>query len=158
MFQCDWPHPPVEWSDHDLVSQYQLVRSVRTLVNKTLDMARSDKLIRGSLEATLLLTTDSNTLHSLLTKHEELSDKQFSLSDIFIVSGVNVSTNQIADVTQGHLCVDTVSVNGTECKVQVTAVPSGSAGVFKCPRCWKVVSNSDNTLCTRCASVQGSMN
>ncbi len=152
MFKCDWPQPPGQWEAPDLATEFQLLRSVRATCNKALDMARSDKVVRSSLEANVHLATDSDALYSLLAKYEKLSENQFNLSDIFIVSGLTVSTNRISDAPQGHSYVDTVSVDGTEVKVQATAVCTDST-VFKCPRCWKYISSSENCLCARCVSV-----
>ncbi len=155
VFKCVWPQPPTEWNQTRLAAEFEVIRSVRAICNKALDIARSEKAIRSSLEASVRLTTDSPSLFSLLSEHEEVSSNnsvEFTLRDLLIVSGMTLSTNQVTDATQGYSLVETVYFNGEECKVQATAVCTDATN-FKCPRCWKYNSGTDNCLCERCVSV-----
>ena len=80
MFKCDWPECPSEWEQPELAAEFETLRSVRAVCNKALDIARSEKAIRSSLEASVTITTDSPHLLSLLTKHEEdAHGKEFPL-------------------------------------------------------------------------------
>ena len=158
MFKCDWPECPSEWEQPELAAEFETLRSVRAVCNKALDIARSEKAIRSSLEASVTITTDSPHLFSLLTKHEEdAHGNEFPLQDILIVSGLTLNSGSVSDTiistneNRSHSYVEFVRCGEEECKVQVMA-ESADLASHKCPRCWKYTSSVEDSLCERCTS------
>ena len=109
---------------------------VRDDVQKALELKRTAKEIRKSLEASVTLTCTGSLF-------EQLTQLAPQLADLFIVSQVKVEEG-----TTGELQGDTEGLF-------VTITPASGE---KCERCWKydptVGSNADHpTLCARCAGV-----
>ena len=109
---------------------------VRDDVKKALELKRTAKEIRKSLEASVTLTCTGSLF-------EQLTQLAPQLADLFIVSQVKVEEGTI-----GELQGDTEGLF-------VTITPASGE---KCERCWKydptVGSNADHpTLCARCAGV-----
>ena len=159
MFKCDWPECSSEWEQPELAAEFETLRSVRAVCNKALDIARSEKAVRSSLEASVTITTDSPQLLSLLTKHEEDAHRnEFPLQDILIVSGLTLKSGSILDTNVStnqnrlHSYVELVRYGEEECKVQVVA-ENAELAKHKCPRCWKYTSSAEDSLCERCTSV-----
>ena len=105
-------------------------------VKKALELKRTAKEIRKSLEASVTLTCTGSLF-------EQLTQLAPQLADLFIVSQVKVEEG-----TTGELQGDTEGLF-------VTITPASGE---KCERCWKydptVGSNADYpTLCARCAGV-----
>ena len=105
-------------------------------VKKALELKRTAKEIRKSLEASVTLTCTGSLF-------EQLTQLAPQLADLFIVSQVKVEEG-----TTGELQGDTEGLF-------VTITPASGE---KCERCWKydptVGSNADHpTLCARCAGV-----
>lgn len=152
VFKSGWLDIPSEWDQPHLSAEFQAIRSVRDICNKALDLARSDKAIGGSLEAELLIHTNSPSLFSLLSRHENApsGSSEFPLRDILIVSGLSLSSNPIEEASQTYEYSEDVNFEGEECKVHVAACAFADSAKYKCPRCWKFTSDSANSPCTRC--------
>ena len=126
VFQAGWLHLPEEWNQPHLSEEWDLLRGVRDEVNKSLEAARSDKLIGASAEAKVVLKVGDANLYELL------SDRADYLRYLFIVSQVELS--------QGG--------SGIEVEIQ-------KAEGSKCVRCWnystQVGSFAEHPeLCERC--------
>ncbi|MCM2680603.1 isoleucine--tRNA ligase [Echinimonas agarilytica] len=117
--------------------QWQQVLAVRTEVNKSLEAARRDDLIGGTLEANVTLYTDGSLTDVLQALGNELR---------FVLL---TSTVQIKPLAEG---VDAVATEIEQLKVAVSATEAP-----KCERCWH---HSDDvgtheahpTLCGRCVT------
>ena len=133
VFQSGWLNLPEEWNQPDLAEDWVLLRQVRDEVNKSLEAARSNKLIGAAAEAKVLLSVGDAHLQELL------SDRAEFLRYLFITSQV--------ELTQ----------DGKGIKVEVQ-----KADGSKCVRCWnystQVGACSEHPeLCERCVdALQGS--
>jgi len=136
---ADWPEVNEQLVDDQLAQRWNRLLAVRDEVNRRLEQARNDKLIRSSLEADVELWTDDAGLKELLAGEREL------LGTLFIVSEASLLDERGEDLVQG-VDLPTVWV-----KVSRAAHP-------KCLRCWNlrptVGENADHPdLCTRCVKV-----
>ncbi len=131
---ADWPDPDPSWSDEELGSRWDLLLDVREEVTRVLEQARKDKVIGGSLEASVSLWA-GDELYELLQAYRD------QLAALFIVSGV--------DLHRGTARAPASAVAGQELDL---ALQVAKAAGDKCPRCW-VYSDSGGELCQRCAAV-----
>ncbi len=103
------------------------ILKVRTIVNKTLEIARAAKKIGKSLEAKVLIcfpnSSDNYNVLSDLNKHNPKE-----LEALFIVSQVEICNILPADLSSDYYS----RVDDEGCTVIVT-----SANGMKCIRCWK---------------------
>ena len=116
------------------------IHAIRDDVQRALEVARKDKLIGKSLEAVVTLHCDGGLKDFI----ESVKD---SLEDVFIVSGVKISTQPCSD---------------NPCDVEGLGVSVEVAEGAKCDRCWKHSDdvgavNEHPTLCRRCAEVVKSL-
>jgi isoleucyl-tRNA synthetase len=125
-----------EYINTDLARRWEDVIKVRKEVTKALELARKDKLIGHSLDASVTL--------GLSPEHEKLLAPYMSdLRTLFIVSSVNAAP---FDVLEGVL--ECEEVRGLKVKVSLCEDP-------KCERCWihdpSVGKDGTHpTICNRC--------
>ena len=154
VFKARWDDCPGEWHRPDIAEELGLIRSVRDITNKALDLARSDKVLRSSLEARALLQTTSKDVSSTLRTHlrHDEATNEFALSDLLLVSQVGVDgVGGDCGEVDGYSAEGQLALVGGE-GVGVRAVVRHST-LCKCPRCWKYTSGSQEQLCDRCAKV-----
>ena len=125
-----------EYRDPDLASRWENIIKVRKEVTKALEIARKEKTVGHSLDASLTLGLPDQLLESLKPYIDQLKT-------IFIVSSVQVVPS--ADVGGGY---ESEEIEG----LKVLVVPSGDT---KCERCWVHdpsvgENNMHPTLCSRC--------
>ncbi len=130
----DWPVPKPAWDNQDLNKRWQSLLEVREEVTWALEQARKEKIIGGSLAASVTIWADGST-------YELLSEYSAYLPVLFIVSTAKLEAGRAKapeQATPGHR----VPVN-----ILVEAAPG-----HKCPRCW-IITESDEELCPRCSKV-----
>ncbi len=115
-------------------SNVSVLMDVRESVLKALEIARSEKMIGKSLEATVEISLSKE-------KFDAISNADFDLKTIFIVSNCEYTTNDLTNVT----------FDNGDVKVLVT-----KAAGETCPRCWQVVEKLESSeVCSRCSKVIG---
>ena len=129
---ADFPAQVDEWLDPALEDRWQRLLEVRGTVNLMLEAARQKKEIGSNLGAQVVIRAPAE-LHDLLKRHEA------DLPMLLITSAVSVSRSQ----TEQGLEIEVRPADGT-----------------KCPRCWRVVTETvpagDTAgLCLRCADAVG---
>jgi isoleucyl-tRNA synthetase len=65
VFLLDYPTPPEQWNNKELVSLYETLLNVRSEVQKAVEPLRAQKTIGASLEAHVEITTDAKTLAAI---------------------------------------------------------------------------------------------
>ena len=159
VFKSGWVEPPQQWHQPELATEFELLRSVKDISNKVLETARIEGAIKSSLEAELTLGSNSVQLSDLLSKHLHgpLDDRtnEFSLSDLLIVSNVNLVSEREWLETQEpcHTISELVDTRGEMVEVKVVVRQASRSGKHKCPRCWKWTSSVEGGLCLRCDGV-----
>jgi isoleucyl-tRNA synthetase len=148
-FRRGWQPCSNEWKSMQTAELLTTVREMRTVVMKALDTARSEKAIGSSLDATVTLYISDVEFVESLDALVEDSSKLFS--EVLVVSGVNLLTQQFEDDRSGYNCEGMVSHRGREFQISVAVQPSTQ---HKCPRCWKYNSTAENKLCPRCHYVE----
>lgn len=124
------------YKDAELTRRWENIIAVRKEVTKALELARKEKEIGHSLDASVTLGLSSELM-------ERLSPYQDQLRYIFIVSSVDmVETNEIEDGLESE------TIPGLKIKVSPSSDP-------KCERCWvhdPTVGDDNNqpTICKRC--------
>jgi isoleucyl-tRNA synthetase len=137
-----FPETPDGWADHALIEKWNRVRALRRVVTGALEIARRDKVIGASLEASPVLYVSD-------ARDAKLFDT-VDLAEIAITSG--------AAIRQEEPPADAFTL---------TDVP-GAAAVFlradghKCARCWMVLPEvgtipGHEDLCRRCAAAVDSL-
>lgn len=124
-----WPEYHEEWIDEKIMTDFDELMKVRDHALKSLEEVRQAGLIGHSLDAKLIVKSNSKQILNLLKKYEQY------LEELFIVSQV-------------ELCESDV-----ELKVEVQR-----ADGEKCDRCWKYHPLTGNdqqfpNTCPRCAKV-----
>lgn len=123
----EMPTPVVISLDADFIANWDKIHDLRDTVKKQLEVAIKDKMIKSSLEASVVLTASG-------AEYEFIKSVENELAAAFIVSQVTIVKGE------GELAV---TVNKAEGE--------------KCERCWgfskTVGENADHpTLCSRCAA------
>jgi isoleucyl-tRNA synthetase len=131
---AEWPQPDPAWVDRELEQNWKNLLAVREEVTWALEQARKEKVIGGSLEASVTLWID-DPQHERLTKYRDFLPVLFIVSEINFVKGRGQAP---ADALKGQ-------------SFPVTILVEKSAG-HKCPRCW-IYTNTEKELCPRCTDV-----
>ncbi|MDD5454908.1 MAG: class I tRNA ligase family protein, partial [Candidatus Ratteibacteria bacterium] len=118
--------PKEQKIDEALEQKWQKIFALREIVQKSLEEARQNGMIGGSLEAEVVLYAQDSYLKSLGVSKEDLAT-------IFIVSSVEIAPSK-----------------GKELTAEIKKAPGE-----KCARCWKWDKNTDTTsqLCPRCDTI-----
>lgn len=135
----DMPEMDESYLDHELESKWQRLLQVRSVVNRALEIARREKMIGNSLEASVTLYV-SRDLHEFLYPLVE------DLPGLFIVSTVQLSQEKPPADTFGSEEMRRVKVGIVKARGK------------KCERCWnyhsEVGKDCDHPqTCPRCATV-----
>ena len=130
-----FPQIPAAWRNEALGRKWTRIREVRSVVTGALELARAEKLIGSSLQASPLIYVDNREDAELLSREE--------WSEVFITSGHEF---QVAPAQQGAFTLPETA--------GVAAVVRKADG-GKCERCWKVLPEvgthaAHPTLCGRC--------
>ncbi len=131
---ADWPKPNPAWADDQLARRWQTLLEVREEVTWTLEQARKDKIIGGSLAASVTLWADE-AVYGQLKEYEQY------LPVLFIVS--------TASLHKGPEEAPENAIKGQRLPVSILVE---SAPGHKCPRCW-IFTESEEDLCPRCSQV-----
>jgi isoleucyl-tRNA synthetase len=128
VFEAGWLTLPEDWNQPNLAAIWNQLRQVRLEVNKSLEQARSEKVIGASTEAKVKLTVGDPQLLGILATH------QAELRYLLIVSQVDLDAG--------------------ESGLTVTVDPAQGS---KCVRCWNYSphvgeSTEHPELCERCVS------
>ncbi len=130
----DWPATNPEWNNQELNKRWQALLEVREEVTWALEQARKEKVIGGSLAASVTIWADGPT-------YEILNEYRAYLPVLFIVSTSNLEAGR--DQAPGQ------ATPGQ--RVPVSILVEAAPG-HKCPRCW-IITESDEELCSRCSKV-----
>jgi isoleucyl-tRNA synthetase len=131
----EFPSLTPEQRDDRLMERWNTIIRVRGEVSKALELARVQKTIGHSLDASVTLSVPDE-LYALLTGYAA------ELKSIFIVSKVEL----VADIQGEYVIAE--GIEGV--KIQVTAAPGS-----KCERCWCYdeeigASTEHPTICPKC--------
>ncbi|QDZ22563.1 Isoleucine--tRNA ligase [Chloropicon primus] len=136
-----------EWkmSGADL-QELEILRSVRSEVNRVAEIARKDKLIGSSLEAKVVIRTDSQELHTILSKYSESANGVDELRYLFICSQVDLKEGPA-----GEGVTEIPEVGTFRATIE-------RAGGLRCARCWNYSDTvgtfgDHKELCDRCHPV-----
>ncbi len=124
-----WPEYQEKWIDHEVMNDFEELMKVRDHVLKALEEVRQSGVIGHSLDARVVIRSNSEKIRTLLEKYAQ------HLEELFIVSQVEVHD------ADGELEVEVQKALGE-----------------KCDRCWKYhpLTGHDQefpTTCPRCASI-----
>ena len=121
-----------EWFNSDIFEKINKVKEVRRSVTTAIEIARKDKKLGSSLQASIDLYDPDNILSM---KDEALWE------EIAITSGFNIHNKKIPD--EAFISDDLKNIG------VVVNIANGE----KCERCWKISSSLKGKLCERCQSV-----
>ncbi|MCR9256937.1 MAG: isoleucine--tRNA ligase [Alphaproteobacteria bacterium] len=130
-----FPDLPATWRDDALADKWQTIRLIRRAVTGALEIARGDKVIGASLQA-------SPVVH--VTEAMAKTLQGLDLAELSITSGISVTTAPAPD--DAYRLEDAADV----------AVVMAMAEGCKCERCWQVkpeVKPDTHPVCDRCADV-----
>ena len=173
VFQRAWPAPASAsasaGADKDIVKKWETVRSVRSDVNKCMEVLRGAKKIGASQECQAVLYTDDPALAEMLKSLQ--GDDTFlptpvqtdgcdDLRFVFMASQVTVVSSEeevIERCGEQHDGCYLLAGSGTGTDSGISVGVARAAG-RKCDRCWyyseSVGQDAEHTdVCLRCASV-----
>ena len=137
VFADEWYQNLFTLADSEAMnSQYwSHILTIRSEVNKVLEQGRNDKVIGGSLEASVILYADDDMLKALDALQNEL---RF----VLLTSQAIVKPLAMA------------SANAVQTELNGLKIELSKAQGDKCPRCWHytVDNNAETHLCSRCDS------
>ncbi|WP_051035448.1 isoleucine--tRNA ligase [Crinalium epipsammum] len=147
VFEAGWVNLEEEWHKPELTQPWQMLRQVRTDVNKVLEQARAEKMIGSSLESKVLLYIPNVDQRQLLQQlNPEAGNGVDELRYLFLSSQVELldSVEALQDMQykmQGdNLSVGIVKADGE-----------------KCDRCWNYSTQVGKiaehpVICERCVA------
>jgi isoleucyl-tRNA synthetase len=132
-----FPETPKTWADAALIDKWNRVRAIRRVVTGALEIARRDKVIGASLEASPTVYVAEKKVAEILAS--------VPLAEIAITSNAHVSTHEAA--TDVFRLPDVAGV----------AVAFHHAQGNKCARCWMILPEvgrnpKHEDLCNRCSA------
>ncbi len=135
VFQSGWITSPEQWHDPELAAKWDILRDVRSEVNKVLESARNAKAIGSSLDAKVLLKVNNSELKTKLLSLGKDLTYLFIASQTELVS--DLPDSQFIGYSDG-LSIAVVNADGE-----------------KCPRCWNYSTHIGEStehphLCDRC--------
>ncbi len=118
----DYPAIPTSWRNEKLAQSFELALKVRSDVQKKLEEMRAQKVIGSSLEASVHVQTEGDSLKALQTVQD--------LREFFIVS--------VVALTEGPYTLETKKAEGEKCeRCWVYSTEIGKSDQFPgvCPKC-----------------------
>ncbi|OCH93963.1 isoleucyl-tRNA synthetase [Obba rivulosa] len=132
------------WSDAEAEKKMSNLLRIRAKVLDRLEKARSDKRIKSSLEADVILI-----LPSVESDVGELIKREAGfLRKLFIVSDVRFEITD--EENNGWLYTNSCLIPGCPESIGICVVPTRHN---KCPRCWTYSSLTKGEVCKRCEEV-----
>jgi isoleucyl-tRNA synthetase len=104
IFEAGWMQLPQEWSDPALGARWDQLRRVRFEVNKSLEEARSQKLIGASLEAKVVLEVGDPKWRAILESYAAELRYLFITSEVELLAGEDPLKIRIEEAA-GEKCV-----------------------------------------------------
>jgi len=134
----DFFSTPEEWVDPALIVKWEGIRSVRSAATGALEIARQEKKIGTSLQASPTIFVDE-AAKDVLSK--------IDFEEILITSGVKI--RDLNDAPENTFDI-------SEGAVRVLFEPASGG---KCARCWRVLeeTRADTHLCNRCTDAVGAL-
>ncbi|CAK4646790.1 hypothetical protein AeMF1_021076 [Aphanomyces euteiches] len=142
IFMEGWFESQPEWQNADVASTWEIMRSLRLQVNRTVEQLRE----QGEIKTTMECNIDIHAGAELMEFLRQVDSR--TLEDMLLSSGVNL-----------HLLNDQTEPTHVVADKYPVAVYVRPAVGHKCPRCWKFaaeVNQAQETFCTRCAQAVGS--
>lgn len=137
VFQAGWVTSPDQWHNPELAAKWDILRDVRSEVNKVLESARNAKAIGSSLDAKVLLKVNNSELKAKLLSLGKDLTYLFIASQTELV--LDLPDSQFIGYSDG-LSIAVVNADGE-----------------KCPRCWNYSTHIGEStehphLCDRCVN------
>ncbi len=140
VFLNAFPTANAEWNAPELTAHWDRLFDLRDDVMKALELARAEKLIGKSLDASVVIYTENNEVYDLLSSFAA------ELKTVYIVSSAKVIKGAAPEG----------AFTETEAGIAVVVAPASGE---KCDRCWmysdEVVHDGEGVLCPRCAAIVG---
>lgn len=132
---------PDTFYNASIEDDFNNIWEIKDALYKALETLRLNGSFKNKLETQVNIIVDHTApIGKLLTSH------QVFLDDYFLVSKVQVNGEAVNNPS--YFTEVPLKVDNEEIKLQIT--PSTHC---KCPRCWKFLSESEETLCVKCDSV-----
>ena len=124
-----------DFKNEKINNKWQIIKDVRKVITGAIEVKRSEKIIRSSLEASIDVYVNSKIFLNL---------KDFKLSEIAITSSVNILETQ--DHHRDMFFIEEIKDIFVEVK---------KASGNKCARCWRILEEVKNNeeICLRCDDV-----
>ncbi|KAF9432820.1 hypothetical protein BGZ76_010263, partial [Entomortierella beljakovae] len=169
VFRSGWLDAPESWNDTQLREEFSVLKHLRGEANQLLEHARTAKMIRSSLEATIEIqlsnpsySDDSTQGQKVLSGNNKVEEENQALLDqllesyqsdlkkLFITSDVTLTRSQLCRDNAEQ--TDSSHENKFVRDVLVPRVGScrmvlRKATLHKCPRCWTFTSPEEDSLC-----------
>jgi isoleucyl-tRNA synthetase len=118
------------------------IKAAREAVQAGLEQARKAKITGSSLQSSVAISTEDQTLRNILGRYSD------ELADMFVVSSLVIDGESPQGEAWAGAFKQQFSVGDATGKVYVT-----SPAKAKCPRCWRYQAEQEDQLCKRCEDV-----
>nr|AUG32516.1 isoleucyl-tRNA synthetase [Paulinella longichromatophora] len=155
IFDRNWSPAPKNWRYKNLKPPVNKLRELRGIINRQLEVTRSNGMIKASLEAKILLQiNDKNILNAIEILVESGNREVDILRDWLLVSQLQLG---------GKLFHHTLKTNEQEKENNSIIIHIGKADGQKCERCWHYeeevsTCKESSSLCYRCIDVLKRLN
>lgn len=137
----DFYRIPDSYLQESIEQDFSKIWQVKDTLYKSLEELRLGGTFKNKLETQInIIVNKESSIGKLLTSHQTFLD------DYFLVSTVCVNGDPLQDAS--YFNETSLTIDDQEIRIQIAPSPNA-----KCPRCWKYVSNSEDTLCTKCDTV-----
>lgn len=131
---------PKSYLDENVEADFQKIWAVRENAYKLLEDLRIQGFFKNKLETQVNITVDGDSsIANLLKEHQKFLDDYFLVSKVKINESIEEYHSEKRNM---------FSIDGSNISIEV-----GPSQNFKCPRCWKFISEEVEELCTKCESV-----
>jgi isoleucyl-tRNA synthetase len=122
--------------DEELLDEYKVFNKVRSIIQKALEEAKNEKIIRSSQDAHVYLSLNNETYKSLFEGFKDSNiEKLFVVSEVTFVDDLDVEETDGLKVKvihhEGHRCERCWNYSDDTIELE--------DGTHICPRCKKVV-------------------
>ncbi|PWA00643.1 hypothetical protein BB558_003303 [Smittium angustum] len=133
-----------EWDNFAISEEWTFLKNIRNVTNQAIEQLRQQKIIGSSLDTVLEIYVEKES-----STEKALMNNEKYLDNFFIVSGVKLlDKNSLNSTPVYGIAYSEFQNNKDQC-----VVIAKKSSMHKCPRCWKLASQSNNQLCHRCETV-----
>jgi len=155
-----WPKLDEAWINDELASDWEIVRSLRRLTYRAVEVAKQSNTVKTASDASIVLIVPQSVADVLARvsqpsqSNETALTAEYGLEDIFMCAELDIA---VETTDQERYNFDEITHEeawkapecGTTTAIKIVVKSTSN---HKCPRCWRFMSDEDDKLCDRCST------